>query len=116
MVSLNVGLTWSLNLGALSIPDLYQIGVVEAPGASLCTEEEFACTGTSKRHATAVAPVFELAEMVEGGGPLPGFGELLLRRPIAATALLPKSAVLFTAGAVAGALGEAPPAPTHVLY
>ena len=80
-----------------------------------CTEGEFARTGTRKRHGTAVAPVFELAEVTERGGQVPRFGELLIRRPVAATALLPNSVVLFTAGAVAGALGEAPPAPTHVL-
>ena len=79
------------------------------------TEGEFTRTGTSKRHGTAVAAVFELAEITERGGQVPRFGELLIRRPVAATALLPKSVVLFTAGAVAGALGDVPHVPAHVL-
>ena len=83
--------------------------------APTCTEGDFARTGTSKRHGTAAAAVFELAEVIERGGQVPRFGELLIRRPVAATALMPKSVVLFTAGAVAGALGEAPPAPAPVV-
>ncbi len=50
-------------------------------------------------------PVFELSEACCcGKGPSPG--ELLVRRPIAALALVPKPLVLFTAGAVAGAIGK----------
>jgi hypothetical protein len=79
------------------------------------TEGEFARTGTSKRHGTADAAVFELAEVTERGGQVPRFGELLIRRPVAATALLPKSVVLFTAGAVAGALGEPAPCPSSCI-
>ena len=53
-------------------------------------------------------PVFELGQVsaVEGSSQNPSFGELIVRRPTAAVALLPSSAVLFTAGAVAGALGR----------
>ena len=52
-------------------------------------------------------PVFELGQVsaVEGSSQNPRFGDLIVRRPTAAVALLPSSAVLFTAGAVAGALG-----------
>lgn len=50
------------------------------------------------------APVFEISESCcTGKGP--GVGKLLFRRPIAVLALIPKPAVLFTAGAVAGAIG-----------
>ena len=50
-------------------------------------------------------PVFELGQVLEGSSQNPRFGDLIIRRPTAAVALLPNSAVLFTAGAVAGALG-----------
>ena len=50
--------------------------------------------------------MFELGEALDRSNRGPKFGELLIRRPVAATALLPNSAVLFTAGAVAGALGK----------
>ena len=43
---------------------------------------------------------------MEGSSQNPRFGDLIVRRPTAAVALLPSSAVLFTAGAVAGALGR----------
>ncbi len=50
------------------------------------------------------APIFEIAEncCTKKG---PSVKQLLLRRPLAVLALIPKPAVLFTAGAVAGAIG-----------
>ena len=57
-------------------------------------------------HSSKHTPVFELGQVVEGGSHVPRFGDLIVRRPTAAVALLPQSAVLFTAGAVAGALGR----------
>jgi len=54
-------------------------------------------------------PIFELSK-----GPgreafedrRPNVGKLLVNRPVAAVALIPKPLVLFAAGAAAGALGE----------
>ena len=58
--------------------------------------------GRGRAHA---APAYELAE-AQGAQPgQPSLGHLLVKRPVAAIALVPKSAVLFAAGAVAGALG-----------
>ena len=58
-------------------------------------------------------PAFELAAAEEGSLTGPSIGTLLAKRPVAALALIPRSAVLFGAGAVAGALGahgmEGPP-------
>ena len=51
-------------------------------------------------------PVFELA-CSRRAGKQPEFGELLLRRPVAAVALVPQPIILFSAGAMAGALGTA---------
>ncbi len=63
--------------------------------------------GTSKQHRPACNTVFELGEVLTTSSQAPKFGELLLRRPVAAAALVPNSVILFTAGAVAGALGMA---------
>ncbi|CAK0785533.1 hypothetical protein CVIRNUC_008743 [Coccomyxa viridis] len=65
----------------------------------------------SKGHNSKVMPVFELGQVLEGSSQNPRFGDLIVRRPTAAVALLPSSAVLFTAGAVAGALGKTLTAP-----
>ena len=54
-------------------------------------------------------PVFELSRGKHRGRCKPNFGRLLVKRPVAAVALIPEPAVLFTAGAVAGALGELSP-------
>ena len=51
-------------------------------------------------------PVFELCHS-RRAGKQPEFGELLMRRPVAAVALVPQPIILFSAGAVAGALGTA---------
>lgn len=60
-------------------------------------------------HALAGAPVFELAAAAPAGSAQNvDLGKLLVRRPVAAIALVPKSALLFAAGAVAGALGTPP--------
>lgn len=60
-------------------------------------------------HARTGAPVFELAAAVPAGSAQNvDLGRLLVRRPVAAIALVPKSALLFAAGAVAGALGTPP--------
>ena len=69
--------------------------------------------GDSSRHANSrgrrrahAGPAYELAE-AQGAHPgQPSLGHLLVKRPVAAIALVPKSAVLFAAGAVAGALGK----------
>jgi len=61
--------------------------------------------GLRTTHQSPCTPQFELGEVSSRSSQAPKFGELLVRRPVAATALLPKSVVLFTAGAVAGALG-----------
>jgi hypothetical protein len=54
-------------------------------------------------------PVFELSEG-QGreaiGDRRPIFGKLLVKRPLAAVALIPQPVVLFAAGATAGALGK----------
>lgn len=60
---------------------------------------------TRKGSKSMSVPVFELSEACccrKG----PSAGELLVRRPVAMLALVPKPLVLFTAGAVAGAIGE----------
>ena len=62
--------------------------------------------GLAKEHSSEVMPVFELGQVLEGSSQNPKFGDLVVRRPTAAVALLPSSAVLFTAGALAGALGR----------
>lgn len=60
-------------------------------------------------HAHHGAPVFELAAAPAIGSTQDiDLGKLLMRRPVAAVALVPKSGVLFAAGAVAGALGDRP--------
>jgi hypothetical protein len=51
-----------------------------------------------------ITPLFELSESC-CAGKRPSVGRLLVRRPIAVLAVIPKPAVLFTAGAVAGAIG-----------
>lgn len=58
-------------------------------------------------HTQGRGPVLELAAAPPSGGTAQEvtLGKLLVRRPVAAIALVPKSAVLFAAGAVAGALG-----------
>ncbi len=57
-------------------------------------------------HARSGTPVFELAAAAPAGSAHNiDMGRLLVRRPVAAVALVPKSALLFAAGAVAGALG-----------
>ncbi len=61
--------------------------------------------GLRTTHQSPCTPMFELGEVSSRSNQAPKFGELLVRRPVAATALLPNSVVLFTAGAVAGALG-----------
>lgn len=67
-----------------------------------------------RRHS---ASNFELAAAEAWSGFLlpyrgaPQLGELLLRRPEAALALVPRPAVLFLAGAVAGAIGKTITAP-----
>ena len=63
--------------------------------------------GTSTQHWPASNAVFELGEVMSTSSRAPKFGELLVRRPVAAAALVPNSVILFTAGAVAGALGVA---------
>ena len=57
--------------------------------------------------------VFEIAAVDDKGGrkAAPRLGELLVRRPEAALALVPRPAVLFLAGAVAGAIGKTITAP-----
>eukprot|EP00884_Botryococcus_braunii_P015171 jgi/Botrbrau1/23655/Bobra.55_2s0038.1 len=57
-----------------------------------------------------LTPIFEISETCSAVD-RPGVGQLLLRRPIAVLALIPKPAVLFTAGAVAGAIGKTLTAP-----
>lgn len=64
--------------------------------------------GLSKPHCPASNAVFELGEVSGTSSQAPRFGELLVRRPVAAAALVPNSVILFSAGAVAGALGMAP--------
>jgi hypothetical protein len=51
-------------------------------------------------------PLFELSAAPDAGQQQVDVGRLLVRRPVAVFALLPRPAVLFAAGAVAGALGE----------
>ena len=63
--------------------------------------------GMSRQHCSACNGVFELGEVLTTSSQAPRFGELLMRRPVAAAALVPNSVILFTAGAVAGALGMA---------
>ena len=63
--------------------------------------------GICRPHCPAFNAVFELGEVSGASGQVPKFGELLVRRPVAAAALVPNSVILFTAGAVAGALGTA---------
>ncbi|BDA48379.1 probable envelope ADP,ATP carrier protein, chloroplastic [Coccomyxa sp. Obi] len=63
-------------------------------------------------HARTGAPVFELAAAAPAGSAQNvDLGRLLVRRPVAAIALVPKPALLFAAGAVAGALGKTLTAP-----
>ena len=63
--------------------------------------------GIRGRRRAHAAPAIELAE-AQGAHPgQPSLGHLLVKRPVAVIALVPKSAVLFAAGAVAGALGMA---------
>lgn len=50
-------------------------------------------------------PVFTLAQGGARRRGKPSLGTLILKRPIAAVALVPEPAILFTAGAVAGAFG-----------
>ena len=63
--------------------------------------------GTSIQHRPASNAVFELGEAMTTSSQAPKFGELLMRRPVAAAALVPNAVILFSAGAVAGALGMA---------
>lgn len=58
--------------------------------------------GTSRRIPELT---FELSS-ASGSVEKPRIGRLLVRRPVAAVALVPQPLVLFTAGALAGALGE----------
>lgn len=51
--------------------------------------------------------VFNLSSVSDQRAEQPRLGKLLVRRPVAAVALLPQPLVLFSAGACAGALGEA---------
>lgn len=50
--------------------------------------------------------VFDLSSEVDKKEQRPRIGRLLVRRPVAAVALLPQPLVLFGAGACAGALGN----------
>lgn len=51
-------------------------------------------------------PVFELSQAKRSRHGKPQLGQLLIKRPVAAIALVPEPAILFTSGAIAGALGE----------
>ena len=50
--------------------------------------------------------IFELCSSPQGASEKSHLGRLLVRRPVAAVALLPQPLVLFSAGACAGALGK----------
>lgn len=52
--------------------------------------------------------LFELSAAPDSSQQQVDIGRLLMRRPVAAFALVPRPALLFAAGAVAGALGGRP--------
>ena len=60
------------------------------------------------RRAKQPAACFELAQAEPGSGRLT-CGQLLVSRPVAALAVLPRPLVLFAAGAVSGAIGAPGP-------
>lgn len=63
------------------------------------------CSHGTRALSTKGQPVFELSRCQRRQKGKPAFGRLLFKRPVAAVALVPEPAVLFAAGAVAGALG-----------
>ena len=77
----------------------------------------FTASATSAAaHRSRPFAVYELAAAGDNLRPsppraAPQLGELLLRRPEAALALVPRPAVLFFAGALAGAIGKTITAP-----
>ena len=95
----------------VTVPTCLRQEETVCPSAADVLSRQQSSLGTSTSSADAniarcPVPVFELA----AGNNMPTVGQLLLHRPVAALALVPKPVVLFTAGALAGAIGAAPAA------